>query len=586
MCCSLRPQHRKLPCFLFCLLQRGLKRRHLTPSLFVAIHPMYSLARSRFSRRALCIADLFLGARAALAMANDACTHIDIRTTRQSRVTFFRIDELSHTMVEMRHHGWELPYHPLQIVAVAGFLALGFAFYIFFLPFVEYSILQTGGLVAYSLTILVVCTLYTWCVTSNLAIVQLTSLKKHGLPGNSFEMVSLEPQTQPQAQRLSFRFWQCPKINLCSVDTCRQISNAQDLLPENGNLFCSLCNVQVSFRTKHCRVCDKCIDGFDHHCLWLNNCIGKRNYKAFVILIVAALIMFTLQWSFGLWIIVQHSLRKRHYESIVSRKLGRSFPPLGYLLVLVSCTVLAMVATCVLAKLIFFHALLIKKGLTTYEYSLAKRNEEWDAEKKHQPKSLLLPGSTPDGAARNQQQQSVGAMSIDAEQLGESFSEKDLSDSWRALSQRFTTRKASVKINPWNLSLGYEGEDALQDLTSMPKLSAGHPVAPAKVLKSSFDSSQGFSAELEASYEMGSASRRFSGGHSGHIDEILCPWQNGKLPVDSFEQLGSSENDSGTLSHPVVKDNTLAPLQREARSVFKSSHSFCSGVSVSTPGAV
>ncbi|MCO5596023.1 hypothetical protein L7F22_050078 [Adiantum nelumboides] len=369
-----------------------------------------------------------------------------------------------------------------QVVAVAGFLALGFAFYIFFLPFVEYSILETGGLVAYSLTILVVCTLYTWCVTSNLAVVQLTSLKNVAYLGTALKRLCNVPMDSITVAGLGFLF--------SSVD------------------------------------------------LWLNNCIGKRNYKAFVILIVAALIMFTLQW-----------------------KLGRSFPPLGYLLVLVSCTVLAMVATCVLVKLIFFHALLIKKGLTTYEYSLAKRNEE------------------------NQQQQSVGPMSFDAEQQGELFSEKDLSGSWRTLSQRFTTRKTAVKINPWNLSFGYEGEDALQDLTSMPKLSAGHPVAPAKVLKSSFDSGQGFSAELEASYEMGSASRRFSGGHSGHIDEILCSWQNGKLPVDSFEQLDSSENDSGTLSHPVVKDNTLAPLQREARSVFTSSHSFCSGVSVPTPGA-
>lgn len=36
----------------------------------------------------------------------------------------------------MRKHGWQLPYHPLQVVAIAVFAALGFAFYVFFLPFV------------------------------------------------------------------------------------------------------------------------------------------------------------------------------------------------------------------------------------------------------------------------------------------------------------------------------------------------------------------------------------------------------------------------------------------------------------------
>ncbi|CAF2094389.1 unnamed protein product [Brassica napus] len=42
----------------------------------------------------------------------------------------------------MRKHGWQLPYHPLQVVAVAVFLALGFAFYVFFAPFVGNKIHQ------------------------------------------------------------------------------------------------------------------------------------------------------------------------------------------------------------------------------------------------------------------------------------------------------------------------------------------------------------------------------------------------------------------------------------------------------------
>ena len=32
-------------------------------------------------------------------------------------------------------------------------------------------------------------------------------------------------------------------------------------------------------KAKHCRTCDKCVEGFDHHCKWLNTCVGSRNYR-------------------------------------------------------------------------------------------------------------------------------------------------------------------------------------------------------------------------------------------------------------------------------------------------------------------
>ncbi|CAG7836439.1 unnamed protein product [Allacma fusca] len=58
---------------------------------------------------------------------------------------------------------------------------------------------------------------------------------------------------------------------------------------ENGR--CHLCNITVTHqRTKHCSLCNKCVDGFDHHCRWLNHCIGKRNYKLFLTTVLLAAI--------------------------------------------------------------------------------------------------------------------------------------------------------------------------------------------------------------------------------------------------------------------------------------------------------
>jgi hypothetical protein len=34
--------------------------------------------------------------------------------------------------------------------------------------------------------------------------------------------------------------------------------------------YCYLCRVGVKRRSKHCKVCKKCVEDFDHHCVWLN----------------------------------------------------------------------------------------------------------------------------------------------------------------------------------------------------------------------------------------------------------------------------------------------------------------------------
>jgi len=36
------------------------------------------------------------------------------------------------------------------------------------------------------------------------------------------------------------------------------------------------------------RRCDNCVDGCDHHCQWVNNCIGRRNYTSFIVLLITA----------------------------------------------------------------------------------------------------------------------------------------------------------------------------------------------------------------------------------------------------------------------------------------------------------
>lgn len=68
--------------------------------------------------------------------------------------------------------------------------------------------------------------------------------------------------------------------------------NYRTCLEKNENLadYCPKCKIKFNKRSKHCVICDKCVYNFDHHCYWVNNCIGGNNYCHFILFLIIALI--------------------------------------------------------------------------------------------------------------------------------------------------------------------------------------------------------------------------------------------------------------------------------------------------------
>ncbi|PYH56187.1 zf-DHHC-domain-containing protein [Aspergillus niger CBS 101883] len=65
--------------------------------------------------------------------------------------------------------------------------------------------------------------------------------------------------------------------------------------------FCVACMVRKPLRSKHCKRCGRCVAKHDHHCPWIDNCVGANNLRHFVLYITCleAGIIFFVQLTYS-----------------------------------------------------------------------------------------------------------------------------------------------------------------------------------------------------------------------------------------------------------------------------------------------
>ena len=131
--------------------------------------------------------------------------------------------------------------------------------------------------------------------------------------------------------------------------------------------YCTTCNIYRPPRSSHCKICDNCVDRFDHHCPWVGNCIGRRNYYWFL--------LFTFSSAAFAVYILAACCRALYLQGLDEADADANLPLLQ-LLVLgaqadthsLSVAIFCLLSMLFTVTLSSFHVYLVSKGLTTNEY--------------------------------------------------------------------------------------------------------------------------------------------------------------------------------------------------------------------------
>ncbi|XP_022888012.1 probable protein S-acyltransferase 3 [Olea europaea var. sylvestris] len=120
--------------------------------------------------------------------------------------------------------------------------------------------------------------------------------------------------------------------------------------------YCDTCLLYRPPRASHCSICNNCVQRFDHHCPWVGQCIGIRNYRFFYMFVSTSTILCIYVFVVS-WVNIVNILRRKD-------KLWKAMS--GDILSAI-LIVYCFITFWFVGGLTVFHFYLISTNQTTYE---------------------------------------------------------------------------------------------------------------------------------------------------------------------------------------------------------------------------
>ena len=139
--------------------------------------------------------------------------------------------------------------------------------------------------------------------------------------------------------------------------------------------YCDVCESFVHERTKHWGDCNRCCESFDHHCIWLNNWVGKSNYKYFIILVIILKIQTWISVWFSFITLLTVMINTDSFHEGYEEIYGSEFPVILVLILIIISNIFNTLILVFTTTLLRFHYKLRKMGISTYEYITYNREK-------------------------------------------------------------------------------------------------------------------------------------------------------------------------------------------------------------------